>query len=309
MIRKAFAAAVLAAVMFVALLASVLTPTASPTSAGAANLMVLAAVNAKEGQGDLTCGPTGPVGPGAQVAAAAAARAGWTGVDLVTAVAVAGAESGWRPGVTHINGNGSIDYGLWQINSVHVGILASGDWADPYDNAAMAHTVWAAAGGSWSPWTTFTGGAYTQYLPAAQGAVRGVAVPQTCAGDPPSGPDHLTPFTRAMRADVAAAFPGLTIGCYRAAEDGGEHPRGRACDTMVYTDRAKGDAIAAYAQANAARLHVLYLIWFQRIWSPARADEGWRPMADRGGITQNHQDHVHLSVTCGPGDPVGSGCP
>jgi hypothetical protein len=24
--------------------------------------------------------------------------------------------------------------------------------------------------------------------------------------------------------------------------------------------------------------------------------KGWRPFADRGSVTQNHDDHVHISV-------------
>lgn len=294
MIRRAVLLAALGFALFVGLLASVaMVPTSSPGSVGGAGLMALAATNAKEGQGDLTCGPVGQAGAGASVAAQAARQAGFTGTDLLLAVAIAGAESTWQPGASHLNSDGSTDYGMWQINSVHATLLASGDWRDPFDNARMAHTVWADASG-WTPWTTFSSGAYLQHLPAARAAVAGSTAPQTCVGDPPSGPDHLTPWTRAMRDDVAAQFPGHVIGCYRAAEDGGEHPRGRACDFM--TGQPEGDAIALYVQRNSQRLHVMYVIWYQRIWSPARADEGWRPMADRGSPTQNHMDHVHVSV-------------
>jgi hypothetical protein len=290
--RRALAVALLGALVFVGLLASVaLAPTSSPGSVGAADLMALAALNSKEGPGDLTCGPVGPAGPGAHVAALAAGRAGWVGDDLVLAVAIAGAESGWRPGAVNRNANGSTDHGLWQVNSVHATILASGDWADPYDNAVMARRVWAQAG-SWRPWVAFTSGAYVRHLSAAREAVRGGAAPsQPCSGDAPGGPDNLTPWTRAMRDDVSGRFPGLTVGCYRAAEDGGEHPRGRACDFMA--DPVTGDALAAYVLASAARLHVLYVIWEQHIWSPER---GWRAMADRGSPTANHMDHVHVSV-------------
>lgn len=60
-----------------------------------------------------------------------------------------------------------------------------------------------------------------------------------------------------------------------------------------------GNQMAAYIQANAQSLGVKYIIWRQRKWSVARADEGWRPMADRGSPTQNHMDHVHVSLTGG----------
>lgn len=49
-------------------------------------------------------------------------------------------------------------------------------------------------------------------------------------------------------------------------------------------------------QDNAAQLGVDYIIWYQRVWSVERADEGWRPMADRGSPTENHYDHVHLNI-------------
>lgn len=297
MIRKAVAvAAALFFACMVMLTGLVLTPTTSPGSVGSTALMALAAANAKEGQGDLLCGPTGKAGAGATVAAMAAKRAGWTGDDLVLAVAIAGAESTWNPSATNLNANGSTDYGLWQVNSVHATILASGDWRDPYSNARMAHQVWAQAGG-WTPWVTFNEGLHAQHIPAARAALSGsdVVATQPCtSGDAPSGPDRLTPWTRAMRDDVARQFPDLTVGCYRSAEDGGEHPRGRACDFMV--EGARGDQVATYVQQSAPRLHVLYIIWAQHIWSPERADEGWRPMEDRGSPTQNHYDHVHVSV-------------
>ena len=54
-----------------------------------------------------------------------------------------------------------------------------------------------------------------------------------------------------------------------------------------------GDAIAAYLQQNAGRLNIKYLIWKQRYWQPG---SDWRMMSDRGSATQNHYDHVHVSV-------------
>jgi hypothetical protein len=55
-----------------------------------------------------------------------------------------------------------------------------------------------------------------------------------------------------------------------------------------------GDQVARYAVANARRLGISYVIWRQHIWNVRGG--GWRPMADRGGLTQNHYDHVHISV-------------
>jgi hypothetical protein len=90
--------------------------------------------------------------------AGVAQQAGFSGNDLTTAVAVALAESGGNPNATHSNTNGSIDYGLWQINSVHSSLLQSGTWSTPSDNARMAYSVWQGSG--WKAWTTYTSGAY-----------------------------------------------------------------------------------------------------------------------------------------------------
>ncbi len=89
---------------------------------------------------------------------------------------------------------------------------------------------------------------------------------------------------------VRAAFGALTMGGYRAG-DSGDHGAGRAVDIMC--NPATGNAIAAFVQAHAGELNVNYVIWQQRIWFPGR---GWTMMADRGSPTQNHYDHVHVSV-------------
>lgn len=109
--------------------------------------------------------------PDAQIAGVAKA-AGFTGKSLVTAVAVALAESGGNPSaVNRSNSNGTSDYGLWQINSVHADLLRTGSWSNPSDNARMAFSVWRAAGGSFSPWTTYTNGLHIAYLSRARVAV------------------------------------------------------------------------------------------------------------------------------------------
>lgn len=95
-----------------------------------------------------------------------AIAAGWRGADVAIAVAVARAESDWKPTATLLNTNGSTDHGLWQINSVHAAILAAGNWRDPADNAAMAFKVWKESGGRWRPWVTYNTGSYRKFLHA-----------------------------------------------------------------------------------------------------------------------------------------------
>ncbi len=91
-----------------------------------------------------------------------------------------------------------------------------------------------------------------------------------------------------------------TVGGYRAsATDPNGHPAGLAADFMVPltpAGKTQGDALVAYAQAHARELGIDYIIWYQRIWSVARAGEGWRRMEDRGSATQNHMDHPHINV-------------
>lgn len=102
----------------------------------------------------------------AQQIAGAAQQAGFTGNDLVIAVAVAFAESGGNTEAVNHNANGSTDYGLWQINTVHGSLLNQGDKFNPIDNARMAFTVFKGSG--WRAWTTYNTGAYLPFMPRAQ---------------------------------------------------------------------------------------------------------------------------------------------
>jgi len=74
----------------------------------------------------------------------------------------------------------------------------------------------------------------------------------------------------------------------------------RAVDMMVskygtYTSAgsAKGDRLAQFVVNNRKKFGVMYVIWKQRINS--FDGRGWRAMENRGSITQNHFDHVHVS--------------
>ncbi|MDA8368363.1 MAG: hypothetical protein M0026_00635 [Nocardiopsaceae bacterium] len=115
--------------------------------------------------------------------------------------------------------------------------------------------------------------------------------------------NYMTPRMREVMLEVDRKFgPFPMIGCYRPG-DPQDHGSGRACDFMESTAgtmptasaTAHGDSVARYVVANAARLGIKYVIWRQRIWD-ARSGGGWRQMEDRGGITQNHMDHPHVSV-------------
>ncbi|MGW0199550.1 coiled-coil domain-containing protein [Nonomuraea sp. NPDC003201] len=116
----------------------------------------------------------------------------------------------------------------------------------------------------------------------------------------PSGSDNITARTRLMKAELAKNFKlPFTVGCFRSGSSG-EHPLGRACDFMMSTggtmpaaiNNALGDRIADWALKNKGKLGVKYVIWKQRI----NMGSGWRAMSDRGSVTENHYDHVHISM-------------
>lgn len=116
----------------------------------------------------------------------------------------------------------------------------------------------------------------------------------------PSGSDNITPRMRLVRDQIKKDFDlQFEVGCYRV-DDHGEHPLGRACDFMMSSggstpsaaNNALGDRVAAWALKNKDKLGVKYVIWKQRI----DQGSGWSSMSDRGSITANHYDHVHISM-------------
>lgn len=95
-----------------------------------------------------------------------AIAAGFPQNEIVTAVAVALAESSGNPAAVNHNTDGSTDSGLWQINSIHTDL--SGNPFDPSTNAKMAFTIWQRAGGKWTPWSAYTSGRYRMFTGRAQ---------------------------------------------------------------------------------------------------------------------------------------------
>lgn len=108
--------------------------------------------------------------------------------------------------------------------------------------------------------------------------------------------------------DAGNMFDIATI--YGVGQRDGEsdHPKGLALDFMVPGNSAKGDQVAQYFLSNATKYGVHYIIWKQQINNiTERPSEGWRSMPDRGGVTANHYDHVHVSfnnVSVGAGASI-----
>jgi peptidoglycan DL-endopeptidase CwlO len=121
--------------------------------------------------------------------------------------------------------------------------------------------------------------------------------------DPTPTGGCITPrLLHAFKQTKSAGFNHF-VNCYRSAEDGGEHPRGRACDWSAQasgfggvasgSDKVYGDNLANFYIKNADRLGVLYVIWFRRIWLPS---SGWQSYSGGGSPSGDHTNHVHLSV-------------
>ena len=109
----------------------------------------------------------------------------------------------------------------------------------------------------------------------------------------------LQPQTAAFKEEVAKLFGITSFSGYRPG-DSGDHGKGLAIDFMVPVSSALGDQIAEYAVQNMASRGINYIIWKQRFYAPYDSKYGpaytWNPMPDRGSVTENHYDHVHVSM-------------
>ena len=109
----------------------------------------------------------------------------------------------------------------------------------------------------------------------------------------------LQPQTAAFKEEIANLF-GITSFSGNRPGDSGDHGKGLAIDFMVPVSSALGDQIAEYAVKNMASRGINYIIWKQRFYAPYDSKYGpaytWNPMPDRGSVTENHYDHVHVSM-------------
>ena len=127
----------------------------------------------------------------------------------------------------------------------------------------------------------------------------------------PAAPDYATiaatksenaglqPQTAAFKEEVAKLYGITSFSGYRPG-DPGDHGKGLAIDFMVPVSSALGDQVAEYAIQNMASRGINYIIWKQRFYAPYDSKYGpaytWNPMPDRGSVTENHYDHVHVSM-------------
>ena len=112
----------------------------------------------------------------------------------------------------------------------------------------------------------------------------------------------LTPHTKKMKVALAKKFGITSFSLFRAGDDDGTghgHNSGMAVDFMVPVNSAQGDQLAEYLTKHMDELGVYYVIWKQRFYMPQQNIYGpantWNIMPNRGGVTANHYDHVHVS--------------
>jgi hypothetical protein len=138
---------------------------------------------------------------------------------------------------------------------------------------------------------------------------------------PPINP-HPSATSRAPRATARTQFVDdqiarLTgekhcwVGAYRSYQPStSNHNTGNALDCTISNaigshpsaaQKAQGWKLAYWLQKHAGRLDVRYVIWQNKIWSVARASEGWRNYGG-SGVTGGHYDHVHVSIQNPHGD-------
>lgn len=132
---------------------------------------------------------------------------------------------------------------------------------------------------------------------ACTGAIDGTVEPGE--EPPPRAVDITGPAVLPHVQAFADAVCGATDACTISTRNGHHPTAERALDILVSdvygsvpTDaNALGDLVAQYALAHQPDNGIWYVIWRQRYNDGA----GWDPMEDRGSITQNHFDHVHIS--------------
>ncbi len=155
--------------------------------------------------------------------------------------------------------------------------------------------------GQAAPATTAPAAAATTTAGTAAPSATTASVAQTTAGAAriTNSAGNVKPQVQAAADAVVANVPGaagITLGGTRAsAVDPNGHPAGLALDYMVMSNAALGDAIVQYHIDHWDELGVDYLIWEQQMLSSPTGS--WQQMEDRGSVTANHFDHVHVNYT------------
>lgn len=108
----------------------------------------------------------------------------------------------------------------------------------------------------------------------------------------------LSEHTAKMKISIGEKFDIVHYSLYRQ-DDAEDHGTGTAVDYMVYSDEKKGNELVKFLTEHMDDLDIKYIIWQQKFYMPVRNIYGpantWNLMPDRGSLTANHYDHVHVS--------------
>ncbi len=142
--------------------------------------------------------------------------AGFDGEILVTAVAVAMAESRCDPNATGYNDGppASTDRGLWQINDYWHPEVSDSCAYDAACNARAAYRI-SSGGDDWTPWSTYNNGTYRGFLDEARAAV-GAPAPPVRAATSVNG-DRYDDAVGVDPAGVAYVYRGQSSGLLSSA--------------------------------------------------------------------------------------------
>lgn len=127
----------------------------------------------------------------------------------------------------------------------------------------------------------------------------------SCSESDPTGTGGcVTPTLKHAYNEARGAGYTRYTKCWRSGQSG-EHPQGKACDFAASADGFGSDAqggdqdygtnLAGWFVDNAEALGVYYVIWDNQIWMDGG---GWGNYSSghTGNPSQDHTDHVHLSV-------------
>ena len=111
--------------------------------------------------------------------------------------------------------------------------------------------------------------------------------------------EGLRPQTAALKEEIAAKYGITEFSLYRPG-DSGDHGKGLAADFIVGNNTELGNQVAADVTSNMIGRGISYVIWQQKFYAPFDSIYGpantWNQMPDRGSVTENHYDHVHVSM-------------
>lgn len=116
---------------------------------------------------------------------------------------------------------------------------------------------------------------------------------------PKAGPSVWALARSVYEGTRTANLSSIWIG--RGWDDNGEHTTGRALDIIVSrrvgvlptaAEKAAGEVLVAWLVKYAESMHIRHIIWDKRIYRTRY--KAWGPIYNRSGISDWHQDHVHV---------------